>query len=208
MAFALAGVLTVALAQESVLAGFVGVTGSSANKVTAAASFCTTPGNETKTATADSFVQQGSPSSVSGGSATYLVVTPQAGAAHRMYLRFDLPNVPARCDVSGATLEVYAESQVAGRTLGAYRVAPTPVWTEATLNWTNKPLGVSPAQTVVMPNTDQYVSWTVTSLVQDMYALGNNGFVVQDQDETGPGAWQQFRSRSMASPPLLKVFWS
>lgn len=59
-----------------------------------------------------------------------------------------------------------------------------------------------------MPGTDQYVSWPVTAQVRDMYSLGNNGFVVQDQDETGSGAWQQFVSRDGTDKPLLQVSWN
>jgi len=42
-----------------------------------------------------------------------------------------------------------------------------------------------------------------------MYSAGSNGFVVRDQDETGPGAWQQFNSRAVATnKPVLVVAWS
>ncbi|WP_168714312.1 DNRLRE domain-containing protein, partial [Streptomyces sp. A1136] len=99
---------------------------------------------------------------------------------------------------------------VAGRTLGAYRADPNvAAWTEAALNWNNQPAALVPAATAVMPATDQYVSWTVTSQVKDLYTLGNNGFVVRDQDETGTGAWQQFNSRAVATnKPQLYVAWS
>jgi hypothetical protein len=210
-AAALAAVaLTLALAQQPVRGAFNGSTASAGSQASTAASFCTTPGNQTVTATADSFVDQGSPTSSSGGSATFLVVTPQTAAARRILVRFDpLPTIPSRCTVTAATLQIFAESQVAGRTLGAYRADPGgAAWSEAALTWNNQPAALGTAATAVMPNSDQYVSWTVTPQVKDLYALGNNGFVVRDQDETGTGAWQQFNSRAVATnKPQLYVAW-
>jgi hypothetical protein len=202
--------LTVVLAQKPVSGAFTGTTGSTGNQASTAATFCAVPSNGTVTATADSVVDQGSPTSAAGGSATFLVVTPQSGAARRIFVRFDpLPSIPSGCTVTTATLQIFAESQVAGRTLGAYRVDPGgTAWTEAGLTWNTQPTALTPAATAVMPNSDQYVSWTVTSQVKDLYSLGNNGFVVRDQDETGGGAWQQFNSRSVASnKPQLYVAW-
>ncbi len=203
--------LTVARAQQPVRGAFNGSTNSTGSQVSTATSFCTTPNNATVTATADSHVDQGSPTSVGGGSDSYVVVTSQAGSARRVYVRFDpLPTIPSGCTVTTATLRLFAESQVAGRTLGAYRADPSvAAWTEAALNWNNKPAALGTAVTAVTPNSDQYVSWTVTALVAELYALGNNGFVVRDQDETGGGAWQQFNSRSVATnKPQLYVAWS
>src|SRR3712207_835649 len=110
LVLAVAAVLTVALAETTVVAGFVATSGSTGNQVSAAAQFCATPSSATSVATADTFVDQGDQSNSTHGDDAYLVVTPQAGAARRMYLRFDLPPVPSRCVVSGATLEVFAES--------------------------------------------------------------------------------------------------
>jgi hypothetical protein len=203
--------LSVGLAQRSVHGAFTGSTGSSGNQASTAATFCSSPGNATVTATADSYVDQGSPASVSGGSATFLVLTPQAAAARRIFVRFDpMPTVPSRCTVTTATLQVFAESQVAGRTLGAYRADPNvAAWTEAALAWNNQPTGLTPAATAVMPNSDQYVTWTVTDHVRNIYALGNNGFMIRDVDETGGGAWQQFNSRAVATnKPQLYVAWN
>ena len=202
--------VTVALAQHPVNGAFTGASGSGGNQVTAAGDFCSSPGNSTLTADGDSYVDQGSPTSTGGGSATYLVVTGQASAVRRMFVRFPaLPTIPAGCTMT-ATLRIFAESQIAGRTLGAYRVDPTvAAWTEAALNWNNQPAAVGPAATVVMPSTDQYIDWSVTTLVQSMYSAGSNGFVVRDQDETGGGAWQQFNSRAVATnKPVLVVVWS
>jgi hypothetical protein len=211
VALAVAAVgLTVVLAERPVHGAFNGRTDSTTSSAGTATSFCTTPGNTTITVTADSFVDQGSPTSASGGSATYLVVTPQAGSARRILVRFaPMPTVPSGCTVSAATLQIWADSQVAGRTLGAYRADPSAAsWTEAGLTWNNQPVALGTAATVVMPNTDQYLSWNVTPLVKDIYTSGNNGFVVRDQDETGPGAWQQFNSRAVATnKPQLYVAW-
>lgn len=204
-----AAALTVALAQQPVHGAFTATAGSTGNQATTATTFCATPSNATVTADADSFIDQANPTASSGGTATFLVVTPQAGAVRRTLVRFPMPPIPNRCTVTAATVRIFAESQTAGRTLGVYRADPTVTpWTEAALSWNTQPAALNPAVPAVMPNSDQYVQWTVTDLVKDIYALGNNGFVVRDQDETGPGAWQQFASRSaVGSEPRLQVFW-
>lgn len=201
--------LVLALAQQPVDGAFNGSTSSSGNAIGTATTFCTSPGSATVTADADSYVDQGSQSSTAGGTATYLVVTSQGGSARRIFVGFPMPTVPSRCTVTSATLQIWASSQIAGRTLGACRADPGAVaWTEAGLSWANQPMHVGTPATVVMPNVDQYVEWTVTDLVRDVYALGDNGFVVRDQDETGGGAWQQFHSRSVATnQPQLHVAW-
>jgi hypothetical protein len=203
--------LTVSLAQQPVRGAFNGSTSDTGNQITTATSFCTSPGTTTITADADSFVDQANPTAFSGGTATFLIVTPQAGAVRRTFVRFPtLPTIPASCALTTATLRIFSESQTAGRTLGAYRADPTaPQWTEAALTWNNQPAAVGTPATAVMPNTDQYVVWTVTTLVRDMYSAGDNGFAVRDQDETGGGAWQQFNSRTVATnKPQLVVAWA
>lgn len=201
--------LVPALAQQPVRGAFNGTTGTTGSQASTAASFCASPGSSTVTATADSYVDQGSAASASGGTATYLVVTSQFGSARRTFVRFDtMPTVPSRCTVTGATLQVWADSQIAGRTLAAYRANPSATWTEAGLTWTNQPSGLGTPVPVVMPNTDQYIVWTVTDHVKSIYALGNNGFMIRDQDETGGGAWQQFNSRdAFSNKPQLTVTW-
>ena len=110
--------LTVALAQQPVHGAFTGSTQTTASQASTAATFCASPGNATVTAVADSHVDQGSPTSVGGGTDSYIVVTSQTGSARRVYVRFDpLPTVPSRCTVTTATLRLFAESQVPGRTL-------------------------------------------------------------------------------------------
>jgi large repetitive protein len=204
--------LVLALAQQPVQGAFNGSTANTGNGMTTAPTFCTTPGSGTVTATADSSVNQANSTSVGGGVDTYVVVTSQFGSARRVYVRFDpMPNVPSRCSVTSATLQLWADSQVSGRTLEAYRADPTVLWTEAGLHWDNKPAGLGTPVPVLMPNGDQYINWIVTDHVKAIYALGtggNNGFMVRDQAETGGGAWQQFNSRdAFSNKPQLTVTW-
>jgi hypothetical protein len=202
--------LILGLAQQPVRGAFNGSTNSTGSQVSTASTFCAVAGTSTATAVADSYVDQGNQSSTGGGNDTFVVVTGQVGSARRVYVRFDpMPSVPSGCTVTSATLKLFAESQVAGRTLGAYRADPSvATWTELGLNWINKPAALGTAATAVIPAGDQYVDWTVTALAKDIYALGNNGFVVRDQDETGGGAWQQFNSRAVATnkPQLVVTY--
>ena len=203
--------LVLALAQQPVRGAFNGSTSATGNQATTASTFCTTPSSGTVTAVADSYVDQGSPTSTGGGSDNFVVVSSQTGSAQRVYVRFSpLPVVPSRCTVATATLRLFAETQVVGRTLGVYAADPNvAVWTEAGLNWNNKPAALgTAASTAVMPSGDQYVSWSVTEIAKDMYAGANNGFVVRDENETG-SAWQQFNSRdAFSNKPQLTVTWN
>jgi hypothetical protein len=147
---------TVVLAQQPVRGAFNGSTDSTGNQASTASTFCTTPGSQTVVATADSYVNQGNLLDTSGGSATYLVVTSQFGSARRIFVRFDpMPAVPSRCTVTSATLQIWADSQIAGRTLAAYRADPAVTWTEAGLNWSNQPAALGTPVPVIMPSTDQ-----------------------------------------------------
>jgi hypothetical protein len=200
--------LTVALTQQPGQGAFSAATGTGGNRVTAATSFCTSASESTVTAASDSWVDQANPTQTGGGVDNYLVLTPQGGAIRRTFVRFAMPTVPAGCDVTLATLRLYADGPTNNRTLGVHRADPAaPVWTEAGLNWNNQPAQAGTPATLLTPSGSGYLSWTVTELVRDIYSTSNNGFVVRDQSEGGAGAWQQFQSRLVANPPTLRVVW-
>jgi large repetitive protein len=201
--------VTVALAQHPVNGAFTGVSGSTSNQVTAATNFCTTPGSTTVNATEDSTVDQALPTSASGGDDYYMIVVTQGPAStRRSFVRFAMPAIPSRCDVTSATLRLYTDGADAGQTLGVYRADPAaPLWTEAGLTWNNQPAGVGTPATTVTVATMGYLSWTVTTLVRDLYTGANNGFVIRDQAENGSGPWQQYFARQTPNPPKLDITW-
>jgi hypothetical protein len=152
-------------------------------------------------AAADSWVLQSS-ATQNYGTDSGLKVDTKSGANSRALYRFNLPAIPAGCQVTSAKLRLYATSYKTGRTLQASRLAST--WTETGVNWSNQPQTTGTAATVA--SGSGYREWTVTQHVQAMYAPGaNHGFLIRDATENGSGLDQVFHSREKGSdnPPRL-----
>jgi hypothetical protein len=196
--------LTLALAQQPVRGAFNGSANTTASQASTAATFCTTPGSSTVTATADSWANQSNVSSTAGGTEYYVYVNSQTGAARRAFVKFDLPSFSSRCSVTSATLRLYTDSGASNRLLHVYRA--TAGWTEAALNWSNQPGTGSSVATATVNAQNVYISWNVTTLVREIYAATDYGFVVRDPVETQSG-WNQFIARQGTSPPKLDVTW-
>ena len=159
---------------------------------------------QTITANADAWIQQGSPSSNKGSDSTLKVMSKGPSNNLRAIVRFQMPALPEGCIVESATLQLNASSAVGGRTLQALRVAAT--WTENGVTWGNQPAttGVPAVTTSGTGNR----TWNVTGLVQDMYDANTlHGFLVRDAAENGD-AEQQFNSREKSSgkPVLVLKF--
>jgi large repetitive protein len=153
-------------------------------------------------ASADSWVLQSSSSSNYGNDSAVKVDT-KAGANARVLVRFSLPAIPSGCQVTSARLRLYAGSYKTGRTLQALRVSAP--WTESALTWANQPATSGSAATVA--SGSGYREWTVSQQVQAMYSGSNNGFLVRDAAEGGPGIEQAFNSREKGTdnPPRLVI---
>jgi hypothetical protein len=155
----------------------------------------------TLVAAADSWVLQSS-ATQNYGTDSGLKVDTKSGANARALYRFNLPTIPAGCQVTTAKLRLYATSYKTGRTLQASRLASS--WTESGVNWSNQPLTTGTAATVA--SGSGYREWTVTPQVQAMYAPGaNHGFLIRDATENGTGLDQVFHSREKGTdnPPRL-----
>ena len=138
------------------------------------------------------------------GTDSDLKVDARSSSNARAVVRFNLPAIPAGCQVADAKLRLYASSHKQGRTLQALRLAAA--WTEGGLTWANQPNTTGTAATVA--SGSGYREWTVTSQVQAMYAPNaNHGFLVRDASENGSGFDQSFHSREkgMDNPPRLVV---
>jgi hypothetical protein len=152
-------------------------------------------------AAADSWILQDSANQNYGTDGGLKVDTKSGGNA-RAAVRFNLPAIPAGCQVTNAKLRLYAASYKTGRTLHALRLLTA--WTESALTWNNQPQTTGAAATVA--SGSGYREWTVTSQVQAMYAPGaNHGFLVRDSVENGTGLDQVFNSREKGTdnPPRL-----
>jgi hypothetical protein len=198
--------LTLALAQQPVRGTFTGSTDSTGSQVGTAPCF---PGSATVNALADSTVNQNAPNASAGADPYMIVASLGPSNNRRAFVRFGMPAISPRCSVTAATLRLYTDGADAGRTLGVYQVNPlASLWTEAGLTWNNQPGTVGDAATTVTVETNGYLSWPVTGQVRGLYTAGaNNGFLVRDQAENGPGPWQQYFTRLTANPPKLDVSW-
>jgi hypothetical protein len=90
--------------------------------------------NQTSTTAADTYIQQASPNSTAGGTATTLRIDPTAGSQEYSFIRFDLSGcgIPVTGGADSAALTVYV------RTAGNDTISLFPVfstWSESTLNW-------------------------------------------------------------------------
>lgn len=90
--------------------------------------------NQTSTTAFDTYVQQASPNSVSGGTSTTLRVDGSVGAQDYSFIRFDLSGcgIPTTGGADSAALTVYVRT-AGNDTISLYPVFTT--WSESTLNW-------------------------------------------------------------------------
>jgi len=90
--------------------------------------------NQTSTTAFDTYVQQGSPNSVAGGTATTLRIDGSTGAQDYAFIRFDLSGcgIPTTGGADSAALTVYVRT-AGNDTISLYPVYTT--WSESTLNW-------------------------------------------------------------------------
>jgi hypothetical protein len=162
-----------------------------------------TPSTVTVSAGADAWIDQNSASS-NYGSDSILKVQAKDGNNFRALVQFALPNEPAGCVVQSATLRLYAPSSAGGRTLEALQLSGS--WSESGVNWSNQPATTGAAATTGSGNG--YREWSVTGMVQSMYASSNNGFLIRDASEGGGGSEQQFHSREKGEsmPELVITF--
>ena len=171
--------------------------------VTTPAPVCT-PTTVTVGAVADSWLLQSS-GAQNYGTDSVLKVDTKSGANARAVVRFNLPEVPAGCQITDAKLRLYATSYKAGRTLQALRLNGP--WTETNVTWNNQPTVTGTAAPAASPTSNRYVEWGVVSHLQSMYAGSNHGFLVRDSVENGGGLDQAFHSREKGTdnPPRLVI---
>jgi large repetitive protein len=98
----------------------------------------------TAAANADAWVLQSSASS-NYGTDSVLKVDSKSGANARASVRLALPQVPAGCQVTGATLRLHSASYKEGRTLQALRLGGS--WTEGGVKWSGQPATTGSAAT-------------------------------------------------------------
>jgi hypothetical protein len=139
-----------------------------------------------RTAVADGWTNQSSPTQVNGTQQT-MSVQSRTSAARRSFVRFDLSTIPTNARVQSATLSVFmstAPSQA--RTYEVDRILAT--WSETSLTWNTMPsVATATATTAVGTTSNVTLSWTVTTDVALMVATPstNFGWQIKDTVETG-----------------------
>jgi hypothetical protein len=156
----------------------------------------------TVSADADAWIDQGSPSD-NKGSDSILKVQSKSGSNMRALIRFGLPGLPQGCVVQSATLRVYAPSWKDSRIIQAFQVSAS--WSENNVTWSNQPGTTGAAATTGSGNG--YREWNVAGQVQSMYAAGNYGFLIRDENENQDHE-QQFHAREKGEtiPQLVISF--
>jgi hypothetical protein len=206
-----AAAFTVLLAQHTTTAAFTAQTGDTGNTASTATTFCASPGSSTLSASADTTTYQTNPTTLYGTSGDTGVGS-ASGANGRVYVKFTLPALAARCVVTGATLRLHAHDPDAGRIIDVYRVDPAaPAWSEASTHWNNMPAATGTAVGSTSVASAGWQEWTVTSMVASFYAGTNSGFVLRDRTEgSGTPYWQLYGARenaTTANRPQLVVSW-
>ncbi len=130
--------------------------------------------NQTSTTANDTYVQQASPNSTAGGTATTLTISPTAGSQDYAFIRFDLSG----CSLATTAGADSAVLTVRVTTAGADTVSVYPVtssWSSSTLNWNG--VGAltigSTATGTFTTNTTGAKNVTVTADVDAAIKAGN-----------------------------------
>jgi chitodextrinase len=144
----------------------------------------------------DSYVHEGNASS-NYGSSTSIYVKNESGVSRYAYVKFKVGGLSG---VTSARLRVYGSAS-SNTTLMAYQTGDA--WSEASLNWNNKPAVGSLAGSVAINTTAKYNDIDVTAYVSAQAAGdGTVSFVLQES----VGKYTTLNSSENASnPPQLEV---
>ena len=204
-----AAALTVGLTFSTTTAAFTAQTGDTGNQVSSASTFCTSPGNTALGVTNDTWVDQSNPAQANGGS-TGLIVRSGSGANAHVYLRFTLPPLPSRCRITDATLRLHASSSQGPGTIDVHRASAT--WSSTTATW-SMAARPTPAGTAVgaPAGTSGWHQWTVTTLVTELYAGPDHGFLLKDHVDnagsTRTTVYDSLDNATIADRPQLLLTW-
>jgi hypothetical protein len=202
-----AAALTVSLTLTTTSAAFTAQTGDTGNLVRTATTFCASAGTGPPplAVVRDSAVN-GANAGANYSSTVIGVATSASGDAYAL-LKFTIPSPPPRCTVGTATLYVYARTPSAPATVNAHR-ASVP-W-DNTTTWSSSPRP-GPAGTPVpteVSATAGWLSWPVTTLVQEMVAGPDYGFLLKDSVDRHPTLtrnqiWESSDSYPARAPYLV-----
>jgi hypothetical protein len=151
---------------------------------------------------ADSYVYSGSAGTNYGNSPQLISgLGNRADRIYRIYIKFDLSEIPANAVIFGANLYLYKYSGSTGVAMNVHRVLSG--WEENTINWNNKP-SYEPAYTDrrASPSNDNWMFWNVTRDVRGFVdgSYSNHGWYIKHNDETTLNTRVYFRSKEYTDP--------
>ncbi|MFH1038467.1 MAG: C1 family peptidase, partial [PVC group bacterium] len=145
-----------------------------------------TPRTVTKYPIDDSYVRSWTPDTVYGAAGAF-TVNPRTADICRVYIKFDLSDIPSGETISSAILRYYYfgwwEADPAGRINDMYKI--TGNWDEGTLTWNNKPgYDMSVCGSYTVPYSFGWIETDVTQYVQDkVNGEMDYGILVKDRNE-------------------------
>jgi len=130
----------------------------------------------------------------------------ESGTVERIYLQFDVSAIPNNAIITEAKVGLFFKDPMSYISIPIYVEVPLAVyevegsWEETSLNWNNQPVANSIYEDVqtVGGNTDKYIYWDITSLVQGWVSgmKSNDGIRLADEDEMTLDDGKHFGSSS------------
>jgi hypothetical protein len=130
-------------------------------------------------------------------------------------VQFDLSSIPSGATIVSATHNLYyyswGDNDPAGRTYRCYRITST--WDESTVTWNTQPSwsATQTSQTTCPSSALTWISWDVTSDVQDFVdgTTTNYGWIVRDLDPWSGSniPFARLRPRESTPDPYLEIEW-
>jgi Bacterial Ig domain/IPT/TIG domain len=157
--------------------------------------------------TADAHVRDGGSASTNFGSATTIEVqsSSTSGENRDAYFKFDLTNVG---DISNAKLRINAALSAAGSVAASVYPVNNTSWTEAAINWNNRPALGSPVLNSVTVNgtTAAWYELDVTNYIMGEKAAGRNVVTLALHNQSNSTVRININSKEAASnKPELSI---
>ena len=208
-AFGVGAAATVALTQVPVSGAFSAVNGNAGNSVSSAANFCTAT-TTMLYSSGDTYTEEGAAGANHQNDTEIRVRSSNSGDRH-VWTGFTLPAVPTGCQLTQAKLRYWNNDPDPGRNIDVYRGDPaSPLWTAATITWSNEPAYLGPAATnAATTSTLGWQEWVVTDHVVAQYGGGNNGFLLRDRTENSSTPYEQvyYDRQHTTYTPTLVLAW-
>jgi hypothetical protein len=163
--------------------------------------------------TDDTFIDEISPGTNFGSNTHFVARRAGTGFQENILIDFDLSAVPSGASINSATLFFYYshnnDGDPAGRPLDAHHV--TGSWAEGTVTWNNRPgFDAGSIATATVPGaTGTWMSWDLTSEVQDIVDGATSFYGWEIIDHANSGYFSQIHFRSKENPsgntPYLQI---